>query len=218
MASRNRQGAGTKLFCVWLVGWLWTKHHILLEPRRYFTSDPPLVELSPCSKDGQGEGEAADIAHQPISQGIEPGTTESVDREQSPEPLAPLFCVCRALPATTGGPTSPRGRHPRTSLLAPVCATVERTGPSAVTDSTGATHHRTTHDVPSPPFDVPCPPSTADAAQRSAHHPIITAAACPADGLGSAQVTGQPDVSTRLTSDLGYLLNLSATRLLRTLR
>ena len=33
----------------------------------------PLVELSPCSKDGQGEGEAADIAHQPISQGIEPG-------------------------------------------------------------------------------------------------------------------------------------------------
>ena len=74
----------------WLVGWLWTKHHILLGPRRYFTSDPPLVELSPCSKDGQGEGEAADIAHQPISQGIEPGTTESVDREQSPEPPAPL--------------------------------------------------------------------------------------------------------------------------------
>ena len=71
------------------VGWLWTKHHILLGPRRYFTSDPPLVELSPCSKDGQGEGESADIAHQPISQGIEPGTTESVDREQSPEPPAP---------------------------------------------------------------------------------------------------------------------------------
>ena len=73
-----------------LVGWLWTKHHILSGPRRYFTSDPPLVELSPCSEDGQGEGEAADIAHQPISQGIEPGTTESVDREQSPEPPAPL--------------------------------------------------------------------------------------------------------------------------------
>ena len=74
----------------WLVGWLWTKHHILLGPRCYFTSDPPLVELSPCSRGGQGEGEAAVIAHQPISQGIEPGTTESVDREQSPEPPAPL--------------------------------------------------------------------------------------------------------------------------------
>ena len=74
-----------------MVGWLWTKHHILLGPRRYFTIDPPLVELSLCSKDGQGEGEAADIAHQPISQGIEPGTTESVDREQSPEPPAPPF-------------------------------------------------------------------------------------------------------------------------------
>ena len=74
-----------------LVGWLWTKHHIniLLGPRRYFTSDPPLVELSPCSKDGQGEGEAVDIAHQPISQGIKPGTTESVDREKSPESPAP---------------------------------------------------------------------------------------------------------------------------------
>ena len=59
--------------CAVLVGWLWTKHHILLGPRRYFTSDPPLVELSPCSKDGQGEGEATDIAHQLISQGIEPG-------------------------------------------------------------------------------------------------------------------------------------------------
>ena len=70
-------------------GGLWTKHHILLGPRCYFTSDPPLVELSPCSKDGQSEGEAAVIAHQPISQGIEPGTTESVDREQSPEPPAP---------------------------------------------------------------------------------------------------------------------------------
>ena len=43
------------------------------------------MELSPCSKDGQGEGEAAVIAHQPISQGIEPGTTESVDRVLSPE-------------------------------------------------------------------------------------------------------------------------------------
>ena len=32
----------------WLVGWLWTKHHILLEPRCYFNSDPPLMELSPC--------------------------------------------------------------------------------------------------------------------------------------------------------------------------
>ena len=47
------------------------------------------VELSPCSKGGQGESEAAVIAHQPISQGIEPGTTESVDREESPEPPAP---------------------------------------------------------------------------------------------------------------------------------
>ena len=37
----------------------------LLGPRCYFTSDPPLVELSPCSKGGQGEGEAAVIAHQP---------------------------------------------------------------------------------------------------------------------------------------------------------
>ena len=88
-------GGSVVLLCVnfvtRLVGWLWTKHHILLGPRRYFTSDPPLVELSPCSKDGQGEGEAADIAHQLISQGIEPGTTESVDREQFPEPPAPLF-------------------------------------------------------------------------------------------------------------------------------
>ena len=81
----------------WLVGWLWTKHRILLGPRRYFTSDPPLVEISPCSKDGQGEGEAADIAHQPISQGIEPGTTESVDREQSPEPPAPPNQGCARL-------------------------------------------------------------------------------------------------------------------------
>ena len=56
-------------------GGLWTKHHILLGPRCYFTSDPPLVELSPCSKGGQGEGEAAVIAHQSVSQGIEPGTT-----------------------------------------------------------------------------------------------------------------------------------------------
>ena len=72
-----------------LIGWLWTKHHILLGPRCYFTSDPPLVEHSPCSKDGQGEGEAAAIAHQPVSQGIEPGTTESVDREESPTPPAP---------------------------------------------------------------------------------------------------------------------------------
>ena len=46
------------------------------------------MELSPCSKGGQGEGEAAVIAHQPVSQGIEPGTTESVDREESPEPPA----------------------------------------------------------------------------------------------------------------------------------
>ena len=37
----------------------------------YFTSDPPLVELSPCSKGGQGEGEAAVISHQPVSQVIE---------------------------------------------------------------------------------------------------------------------------------------------------
>ena len=29
------------------------------------------------------------IAHQPASQGIEPGTTESADREESPEPPAP---------------------------------------------------------------------------------------------------------------------------------
>ena len=47
------------------------------------------VELSPCSKGGQGEDEAAVIAQQPASQGIEPGTTESVDREESPEPPAP---------------------------------------------------------------------------------------------------------------------------------
>ena len=72
-----------------LVGRLWTKHHILLGPRCYFTSDLPLVELSPCSKGGQGKGEAAVIAHQPISQGIKPRTTKSVDREQSPESLAP---------------------------------------------------------------------------------------------------------------------------------
>ena len=69
-----------------LVGWLWTKHHILLGPRCYLP-----VELSPCSKGGQGEGEAAVIAHQPASQGIEPGTTESVNLEESPEPPAPLF-------------------------------------------------------------------------------------------------------------------------------
>ena len=48
-----------------------------------------MVELSPCSKGGQGEGEAAVIAPQPASQGIEPGTTESVDQEESPEPPAP---------------------------------------------------------------------------------------------------------------------------------
>ena len=47
-----------------LVGWLWTKHQILLGPRCYLTSDLPLVELSPCSKGGQGEGETAVIAHQ----------------------------------------------------------------------------------------------------------------------------------------------------------
>ena len=41
-----------------------------------------MVELLPCSK---GECEAAIIAHQPASQGIEPGTTESVDQE---EPLS----------------------------------------------------------------------------------------------------------------------------------
>ena len=28
------------------------------------------MELSPCSKDGQGEGEAADIAHQPTPGGL----------------------------------------------------------------------------------------------------------------------------------------------------
>ena len=64
-----------------MVGWLWTKH--LLGPRCYLP-----VEFSPCSKGGQGEGEAAVIAHQPASEGIEPGTTESVDREESPEPPA----------------------------------------------------------------------------------------------------------------------------------
>ena len=69
---------------VGLVGWLWTKHHILLGPMCYLP-----VELSPCSKGSQGEGEAAVIAHQPVSQGIEPWTTESVDREESPEPPAP---------------------------------------------------------------------------------------------------------------------------------
>ena len=36
------------------------------------------------------KAEAAIIAHQPVSQGIEPGTTESVDGEESPEPPAPL--------------------------------------------------------------------------------------------------------------------------------
>ena len=30
------------------------------------------VELSPCCKGNQGEGEAAVIAHEPASQGIEP--------------------------------------------------------------------------------------------------------------------------------------------------
>ena len=52
------------------------------------------MELSPCSKDGQGEGEATVIAHQPASQGIEPGTTESVDQEESSEPPAPLCVYC----------------------------------------------------------------------------------------------------------------------------
>ena len=50
-----------------------------------------MVELSLCSKGGQGEGEATVIAHQPGSQGIEPGTIESADQEESPEPLAPRF-------------------------------------------------------------------------------------------------------------------------------
>ena len=84
---------GRRVTVCWLVGWLWTKHHILLGRRCHFTSDLPLVELSPCSKGGQGEGEAVVVAHQPVSQGIEPGTTESVDREESPEPPAPLT-VC----------------------------------------------------------------------------------------------------------------------------
>ena len=40
-----------------------------------FTSDPPLAEtLHSCSKDGQDEGQAADIAHQPISQVIDAWT------------------------------------------------------------------------------------------------------------------------------------------------
>ena len=47
------------------VGLFWTKHHILLGPRCW-------VELSPCSKDVQGEGEAAN-PRQPVSQGIELG-------------------------------------------------------------------------------------------------------------------------------------------------
>ena len=88
--ARKWWHSGRSIAFTKMAGWLWTKHHILLGPRRYFTSDPPLVELSPCSKSGQGEGEAAVIAHQPVSQGIEPGTTESVDREESPEPPAPL--------------------------------------------------------------------------------------------------------------------------------
>ena len=53
---------------VGLVGWLWTKHHILLGPRCYLP-----VELSPCSKGGQGEGEAAVTAHQPASRESNPG-------------------------------------------------------------------------------------------------------------------------------------------------
>ena len=57
---------------------------MLLGPRCYFTSDPPLVELSPCSKDGQGEGEATDIAHQPISQGIEPGRQNIMQAANAP--------------------------------------------------------------------------------------------------------------------------------------
>ena len=73
-------------------------------PRCYFTSDLPLVELSPCSKDGQGEGEAAIISHQPVSQGIKPGTTESVDREESPEPPAPQFLKVENGGACIGSP------------------------------------------------------------------------------------------------------------------
>ena len=62
----------------WLVGY---------GPSTIFSWDQgATVELSPCSKGGQGEGETAVIAHQPVSQEIEPGTTESVDREESPEP------------------------------------------------------------------------------------------------------------------------------------
>ena len=41
-----------------------------------------MMEFSLCSKGGKGEGEAAVIAGQPASQGIEPGTTESVDQER----------------------------------------------------------------------------------------------------------------------------------------
>ena len=37
----------------------------------------------------EGEGEATVIAHQPPSQGIQPGSDESRDREESPEPPAP---------------------------------------------------------------------------------------------------------------------------------
>ena len=50
-----------------------------------------MVELLPHSKGGQAEGEAAVIAHQPASQGIEPETTEPVDQEESPEPPASLL-------------------------------------------------------------------------------------------------------------------------------
>ena len=58
--------------------WLWTKHHILHQ-----LEQGAIVELSPCSKGGQGEGEAAVIAHQPASQGVKLGTTESIDRQES---------------------------------------------------------------------------------------------------------------------------------------
>ena len=47
-ASAKRSSASWKR----LVGWFWTKHHILLGPKC-------LVELSTCSEDVQGEGETA---------------------------------------------------------------------------------------------------------------------------------------------------------------
>ena len=47
-----------------------------------------MVELSSRSEGSRGEGEV-DSPHQLVSQGIEPGTSESAARDDTPEPLAP---------------------------------------------------------------------------------------------------------------------------------